>query len=644
LIVTVAALLLLLVLHKRTNGSFSPAYPFTLLALIAFFLLGASRAAMRKPQFQSEHFQQSYQAGMDMRLRVLSGGKPSQGVYRYEAEVLRIGDRSSRGVVFLRIDTTGITRIPRYGDELLCIPVVREISSNRNPGGFDFKAYALTKGIERVIWLSRDEFQILESRPKGIRVLANELRRHVIRSLNEYAFGKEELAVIQALLLGQRNDLSESLLQSYRTAGAVHVLAVSGLHVGILLLFFRFLLHPLLLLPGGKPLRLFFLVLLIWAYALLAGMSASVIRAASMFSALSLGLYANRTSSASRALVVSFFVLLLADPLYLFDVGFQLSYAAVFGILWFGPLLESIWKPRRKWLAYPWKLIAVSCSAQFGILPLSFFYFHGFSPLFIFSSLAIVPFLGIILGTGVLVLTLATMHALPLWLVQGYGAIIYAMNALIKTFSAMELLVIEGVYFSLALAVLLYALLLALGSWLHNRTPKSLFNLCISVFCIQLAILHHKVATESGSEFVVCHLSRDSMIILRRGRHIQAYFGKGSARAKRVVQDFAAQYARAETEWPEDKQLFKLRGKTIYILDPAFLPSLKAVSPDILVLRNSPRVNLERYLRDQRPEAVVADGSNYVSYLRLWERSCKSENIRFHSTYRDGAFILSEAP
>ena len=635
---------LLWAMHHRSGRSFSPQYSFALLALIAFLLLGASRAAMRKPQFQADHFQHGYAEGMALQVRVLASSKAFKGVYRYEAEVIRAGGKSTRGRVLIRLDTSGIKRVPEFGDVLLCRAPVREISAKRNPGGFDFRAYAFKKGIYHMIWGSGDQFQVLERETKGPRALADALRQLLIRSLGEQGFGKDELAVIQALLLGQRHDLSESLLESYRMAGAVHILAVSGLHLGILVLIFRFLLHPLLFLPRGRALRIVCLVLLIWAYALLTGMSASVVRAAAMFTALSIGLYTNRPSSAMRAMVISFLLLLLANPLYLFDVGFQLSYTAVFGILWFGPLLYRLWRPKRKFLNYFWKLITVSCSAQLGILPLSLFYFHGFSPLFVLSSLAILPFLGFILGIGILVLILAAMRALPFWMVQVYDAMIHGMNALIQGFSALETLVVAGMYFSLTLVLLLYGLLLSLGFWWQDRTPKALRIVCVSVLCFQSVLLYDKVTAETSREFVVFHLSRDTMAVIRSGRRVQVYFARDSVRARPIVEGYAMQNPGTTLEWYGDTSLLRIHGKRILFLEDTAMASLDDFTPEILVLRNSPDINLDRYLQTHRPEVLVADGSNYASYVRLWQGSCKKARIRFHSTYEDGAYIFPEAP
>jgi competence protein ComEC len=166
------------------------------------------------------------------------------------------------------------------------------------------------------------------------------------------------------LLLGQRQDISKELLTDYQKAGAIHILAVSGLHVGVLLWMLSFLFQPIERLPYGKFLKAIVIVLLLWGFAFIAGLSASVVRAVTMFTFLAIGQSFQRKHVVTYSLIASMFFLLLIKPMFIFDVGFQLSYLAVFGIVWLQPKLYAVWKPTFTWVHFFWQLCTVSIAAQ----------------------------------------------------------------------------------------------------------------------------------------------------------------------------------------------------------------------------------------------------------------------------------------
>lgn len=222
--------------------------------------------------------------------------------------------------------------------------------------------------------------------------LASNFRESIISKLKKENFGEEELGVIQALLLGKRDDISENTYNNYTNAGAVHILAVSGLHVGIILLLLEFFLSPLARLPKGKTLKLLLVVLLLWGYAFVAGLSPSIVRAVTMFSFVAYALYLNRPANSFNIIALSMLFILLVKPLFLFQVGFQMSYAAVFAIVWIYPKLQKFWFPDNFIIRKTWQLLSVSAAAQLGVLPISLFYFHQFPALFFISNLLIIPF------------------------------------------------------------------------------------------------------------------------------------------------------------------------------------------------------------------------------------------------------------
>ena len=220
-------------------------------------------------------------------------------------------------------------------------------------------------------------------------------------------FQGDNLAVLSALTVGDKENLSEDMRETYSIAGASHVLALSGLHIGLLstlfLFFFSFLWKRW---AAFKPLGFFLVILFLWAFAFLTGLSSSVVRSVIMFSLLVVSRLQSEKLLSLNTLAATAFLMLLYNPLWLFDVGFQLSFVAVVSILLIQPKLYSLLSVRRCIPRYVWGLLTVSVAAQIGTAPLVIFYFSRFSTHFLLTNLWVIPMVTLILYSAVLMLIL----------------------------------------------------------------------------------------------------------------------------------------------------------------------------------------------------------------------------------------------
>ena len=338
-------------------------------------------------------------------------------------------------------------------------PVLKEVIPPLNPHQFNYKSYLAKQGIHHQIFTEKNQLLRLNSNGNTLFGRSAKFRALLQESLQKYAFKKKELAVINALILGQRQEISIELLRDYQRAGAIHILAVSGLHVGIILLILSFVLNPLERIKYGKFLKTFSLIFLLWVFAFIAGLSASVVRAVTMFTFIAIGMLFRRKNVVEFSLISSMFLLLLIKPMFLFDVGFQLSYLAVFGIVYMQPKMYSLWKPTVRIFDFFWKLCTVSLAAQIAVLPLSIFYFHQFPALFLVSNLVIVPFLGILFIGGILVILMSILNVLPQFIADFYGMIISCMNAFVSWISDREDFLFEEVSMSFTAMLCWYVLI-----------------------------------------------------------------------------------------------------------------------------------------------------------------------------------------
>lgn len=236
---------------------------------------------------------------------------------------------------------------------------------------------------------------------RGFRQQALLVRELVVRRYEEWGLDGDVLAVVSALTVGDKSDLTPELKATYSASGASHVLALSGLHIGILAGILTLLLYPLRLFPLGRSLTGVLTVLLLWAFAFLSGLSASVVRAVTMFSLyVGASFFLEGRFSGFLSLSLAAFLMLLYRPFYLFDVSFQLSFLAVWGILLFYPVFSG-WLPagcrRIRWL---WNTLSVSMAAQLGTLPFVLFYFGAFPTYFLLANLLVTPLAVCILGSS----------------------------------------------------------------------------------------------------------------------------------------------------------------------------------------------------------------------------------------------------
>ncbi|HSP12807.1 MAG TPA: ComEC/Rec2 family competence protein, partial [Salegentibacter sp.] len=326
-----------LILYFRARRQLFPDIYFGILVFITTFSLGILTASLHKPANNPKHYinAEVSSANTFLQARIAEKLKPTAYNNRYliKAEAFRIDEKNTvaEGKILL---STGRNSVEFQVGDVILLPYEKasDINSPLNPYQFDYRNYMEKQAVLKQLRLNSEEILKISVNSSPISFAEN-LRERIIKKLRNTSFSEEELSIIQALLLGQRRDISREIYDQYAAAGAVHILAVSGLHVGIILLILNFLLKPLESLKHGRFIKTLLLLLLMWGFALLAGLSPSVVRAVSMFSFVAIGRQLKRKSSVMNSLFVSLFVLLVINPYFIFQVGFQLSYLAVFSIV-----------------------------------------------------------------------------------------------------------------------------------------------------------------------------------------------------------------------------------------------------------------------------------------------------------------------
>lgn len=637
LVVCVSLLFLVWFLERR---KLQQGILFGLLTYMTIFIFGYGSYQLRGPAHQNRHYSHFYTENNAslIQLKIREVLKPNRRHHKYFAELFKLNSKKVHGKILVTILKDSTSSAFKVDYLLLISSEIEEVAGPSNPYQFDYKKYLKNLGVFHQVRISEKQILQRSKGPTSLRGFSENIRNHIIHKLSETPIEKEQRVIIQALILGQRKDISKEMYGEYIAAGALHILAVSGLHVGILYLILSWLFKPLEYLKFGKQAKSVLLLLFLWGFAILAGLSPSVVRAVTMFSFFGLAGMLDRPTNSFNTLFLSFFTLLVFNPNWLYHVGFQLSYLAVFFILWIQPELYKSYIPKFYLDKLLWGIITVTLAAQIGIAPLSLYYFHQFPGLFFITNLAILPFLAIILAGGLLVIILTIIGQLPNSLALGYNWLIKQLNGFVHWIAQQQTFIFTDISFSFSTMIAGYALIFALILWWKLKTNKA-FLYVPAVVAILFGVGIWENRSSSKEQLVVFHKSRTTLLGYRNDRVLTLlqndtinYFNRFPIRDYRVgnqVTGFTSELL---------PRVFRYRNKTVLLLDSlGVYPSEKI---DIILLTNSPKVNLERLIDSIQPTQIIADGSNYRTYVKRWHTTCTKRKIPFYYTGEKGAYIF----
>ena len=347
--------------------------------------------------------------------------------------------------------------------------------SDSFPGAFDYALWLKRKGILFRSYVGEGDIEILKRKGVYISALRGRWERYASAKFENLLIS-ENAGLAKALLLGSKSSLSENIKTNYSGAGLMHVLAVSGLHTGIIYLIANLMLY--IIIPR-KGLRSFIVLLLVWLFCLATGAGPSVLRASIMISVVVIGNMLGRKINVLNAIAFSAWVLLLFDSYLIYDVGFQLSYLAVTGIVLMYPHLRKLLYFKNKFLNRLWELIALSISAQISTGALSIFYFHQFPAYFLLSNF-LVPLIPFLIGSG-----LVSLLPEGIYLDEIGGFVLdnglKLMNTLAAIITSLPGAVIENAYIGKLDVIIWYVMIAFLYLWLVKKSFKGfvLFILCV---------------------------------------------------------------------------------------------------------------------------------------------------------------------
>jgi competence protein ComEC len=338
-----------------------------------------------------------------------------------------------------------------------------------NPFGFDFSRYLKIKQIDFTVYLKRSDWFVVSDRVEGLRQKALNLRGRLVSLYADAGLDGDELAVLSALTLGYKNKLDERVRSAYAGAGASHILAISGMHMAILYGIFLLFFSWMKFFSKKAGLKYLLIILLLWTYAFVTGLSPSVCRASTMFTFLSLGYILQRRPQVYNSLAASAMLLMLFNPLLLFEIGFQLSYVAVAGIVFFQPKIYRLIYLKNKFLDWAWQLTSVSLAAQMVTSPITLYYFHMFPVYFWLSNIVVIVGATLLLYGAVFLMVFAKVSFITHLLGTGLELVVAGMNRLVELVNTLPAAVITDIPFSTLMVWLLYLFMATFTAWLITQ-------------------------------------------------------------------------------------------------------------------------------------------------------------------------------
>ncbi|MDX5421766.1 MAG: ComEC family competence protein [Hymenobacteraceae bacterium] len=548
-----------------------------------------------------------------------------------------------------------------YGDVLLVKGAPQQVAAPANPNQFDYRQYLANKNIYHQHYLQLHQYQVIGSDPSfSLLHFSIQVRRYLDEVLRERIAERREYAIASALILGVKDELDNSIRQAYADTGTMHVLAVSGLHVGLIYSVLMLLLAYFNKTTRQRVLSAVLVLAVLWLYAFVTGLSPSVLRAVLMFSLVTIGLALRRRTVIYNTVAIAALVLLLTNPYNLLEVGFQLSFLAVLGIVYLQPRFYNLLQFDNRGLDFIWAYFTVALAAQLATFPLGLFYFHQFPVYFWLANVVVVPLATLVLYSGMAALTLSWVPWLSMLLFQLHFGFIWGMNEFNLLVQRMPQALINGIDITLGQTVLLYALLLLLILFLAMKRLRFLAFAVLVVALLSgqevveamqqkeqklLAVYNVRGATGmalvEGQEAV---LLTDSALL--RDENKYTFNVRPHLWQLGVQQPVFASLAEeqplkaAHTLLPDSNQLLVWQGQRWLLLsNPPKLQPTDTIAIDYILLRNNVRLKPEE-LQGYTFRQVVLDASNSTWYRQRMHQQLDTLWVNYHDVAEGGAFVL----
>ncbi len=575
--------------------------------------------------------------------------------WKVQVEILKVKTddwKEASGNVLIYISKKSMEQMHwLYGDRLLIKASPQELNPPANPNEFDFKRFLTFRNTYHQQFLQANQVRFIKStQRKGFIYYSHRVRAWASKVLRQNIPGEQEQAIAMALVLGVTEGIDTDLQNAYAASGAMHVLAVSGLHVGIIYGIILLLLQPLKSFAWSRWIIALISILFLWSFAFVTGLSPSVLRAVTMFSFIALARPLGWRTNIYNTLAASAFVLLLYNPYLIMSVGFQLSYLAVLGIVYLQRPIYNLWEIDNKAGDWVWQITCVSIAAQISTFALSMLYFHQFPVYFLMSNLFVIPLSTLILVGGIALLIFSAWSSAA-WLIgKILVGFIQLLNWLVFKTEDLPFSLVSGIYlttFQCWLIILLLAFIIAM---IQTRSIQWLYAAALIALTFVVTQVIHFRNVVNRQQFVVYSVSGHSaMEWIDRG---VSYFNADSSlqhdderirfhiRPNRLQRGVSTIHTAVPfSKGIQGLEVYAWNGNKIAFAKNKDQQLPQSAEIDYLVVAKNSLPIPER-LEDIPAKKIILDGSNSRRYINKWKRLAQTDADRLHVVLDEGAFTL----
>lgn len=563
----------------------------------------------------------------------------------------------SKILIFLETDSN--TNLC-YGDKIIFKTICQEIENNGNPAEFDFKMYMNKKRIFYTSFVKKNNWFVTEhNKGNKLKNFALKTRDYLLSVYKKFNIDGQEFAVLSALTLGYKAEIDTETRQRYSQTGAMHILAVSGLHVGVIYMILNYLFAFM-----NKRKNLFFLksiiiISFLWFFALIAGLAPSVCRAALMFSLILIASIIQRKTSTYNIIATSIFMLLTVEPNFLYEVGFQLSYAAVVSIIMFQPKIYKIFKFKNKIIDKIWALVSVSIAAQVGTMPLGFYYFHQFPNYFFITNIFAVPLATIILYLAVVLLSVSWIPYISVFFAFILKYTVKLLNSLIWLVDSIPFATTKNIFFSLPQIVLMYIFIICLFWWIVSKHKYLLYSSIVSLSLFVSIELFLISKFTNQSLLTIYNIKGNSVInYIDKKNNLSISTDTINTYSLSIVKAFAIKNRSNNTLFYlcdsihskniqnivfVNNELIWFKNKCILLINKPFKikNTDKKLFVDYILIEKNPDIDIDRLINTISFKKIIISSNNKNNYRKEIIEKLESNNIDFFDIQTFGAYQIN---
>lgn len=582
-----------------------------------------------------EHYTHSLKKVSTLKLIVVKELGSTQKQFKYYARVIGVNSKPSCGTLLVVVykDNKCLNKL-EVGDEFVCKTRILPIKKANSTYDFDYRKYLKKKGVYGKITIK--DFVITGYSTSGL-LSIQQLRNRVLSKLEASILSENSKGLLMAMLLGSRDYLSKEVMVSFRNAGVVHLIAISGMHVGVLYFILLYGFNFVKNFKYGNFLHVCIVVSCLWFFAVFSGLSTSVVRAVTMFSFILLSRLKDRNGLLLEPIVSSMLFLLIIHPNYLFDVGFQLSYAAVISIVVFYPLVAKRINIKNRVVKYFTDVVIVSIVAQIGVLPITLYYFHQIPLQFLITNFIAVSLLPIVLYGGIVVLLKILWTKEFLFIEAYFDVFLSQYIQTIQSFSSLEFLIIKDIVLTEVHVGCYYLILILVWNLFQKSSSKNWVLLFMGIICFQIVHVFYKYKIHQKEELLIYNHYNNQAITIKKANTLFV-FSDTILHARihqNKIKNGCSEIVKVDSKVVEFKQ------ERFVVVDDSFDYDKVNNKGMSLILFENPRVNLERLIRALAPKQIIIGRGNYRNNVLKWKSTCKNLQVPFYDVDLQGSYRIN---